>query len=104
MVPTEHSTFHKAVDPADFTAADEERIIEEVQTLDSELSGIDIAESPDGVAELITQDEIPGAIQNEVCALIEERLSSELRSAETIVLSQRVSWLEPKYQICINFG
>ena len=104
MVPTEHSTFHKAVDPADFTAADEERIIEEVRTFDTELSGIDIAESPDGAAELIAQDEIPGMVQNEVCALIEERLSSELRSVETIVLSQRVSWPEPKYQICIDFG
>ena len=104
MVPTEHNTFHKAVDPADFTAADEKRIIEEVRTLDSELSGVDIAESPDGVAELIAQDEMSGAVQNEVCALIEERLSSELRSVETIVLSQRVSWPEPKYQICIDFG
>ena len=104
MVPKEHSTFHKAVVPADFTAADEERIIEEVQTLGSGLSGVDIAESPDGVAELIAQGEIPGAVQNEVCALIEERLSSELRSVETIVLMQRVSWPEPKYQICIDFG
>ena len=104
MVPTEHSTFHKAVDPADFTAADEKRIIEEVQTFDTELSGVDIAESPDGVAELTTQDEIPGAVQDEVCAIIEERLSSELRSVETIVLIQRVSWPEPKYQICIDFG
>ena len=104
MVPTEHNTFHKAVDPADFTAADEKRIIEEVRTLDSELSGVDIAESPDGAAELIAQDEIPGAVQDNICALIEERLSSELRSVETIVLSQRVSWPEPKYQICIDFG
>ena len=104
MVPTEHSTFHKAVDPADFTAADEERIIEEVRTFDTELSGIDIAESPDGAAELIAQDEIPGAVRDEVCTLIEERLSSELRSVETIVLIQRVSWPEPKYQICIDFG
>ena len=104
MVPTEHSTFHKAVDPTDFTAADEERIIEEVRTFDTELSGVDIAESPDGAAELIAQDEIPGTVQNEVCALIEEQLSSELRSVETIVLIQRVSWPEPKYQICIDFG
>ena len=104
MVPTEHSTFHKAVDPADFTIADEERIIKEIRTLDSKLSGVNIAESPDGVAELIAQDEIPGAVRNEVCALIEERLSSELRSVETIVLIQRVSWPEPKYQICIDFG
>ena len=104
MVPTEHSTFHKAVDPADFTAADEERIIEKVQTFDTELSGVEIAESPDGAAELIAQDEIPGAVQDEICALIEERLSSELRSVETIVLIQRVSWPEPKYQICIDFG
>ena len=92
------------MDPADFTAADEERIIEEVRTFDTELSGVDIAESPDGVAELTTQDEIPGAVRDEVCALIEERLSSELRSVETIVLIQRVSWPEPKYQICIDFG
>ena len=90
--------------PADFTAGDEERIIEEVQTLDSELSGVDIAESPDGAAELIAQDEIPGAIQDEICVLIEERLSSELRPVEIIVLSQRVSWPESKYQICIDFG
>ena len=104
MVPTEHSTFHKAVDPADFTIADEERIIKEIRTLDSKLSGVNIAESPDGVAELIAQNEIPSTVRNEVCALIEEQLSSELRSVETIVLSQRVSWPEPKYQICIDFG
>ena len=104
MVPTEHNTFHKAVDPADFTAVDEERIIEEVQTFDTGLSGVDITESPDGAAELIAQDEIPGAVQDEICALIEERLSSELRPVEIIVLSQRVSWPESKYQICIDFG
>jgi len=63
-----------------------------------------IAESPDGVAELIAQDEISGAVQDKICALIGERLSSELRSVETIVPSQRVSWPEPKYQICIDFG
>ena len=82
MVPTEHSTFYKAVDPTDFTAADEEQIIEEVQIFDTELSGVDIAKSLDGVAEPIAQDEIPGAVQDEICALIEERLSSELRSVE----------------------
>ena len=63
-----------------------------------------IAESPDGVAELIAQDEIPGAVQDKIYVLIGERLSSELRSVETIVPSQRVSWPEPKYQICIDFG
>ena len=82
MVPTEHSTFHKAVDPEDFTAAGEKHIIEEVQTFDTELSGVDIAKSSDGVAELIAQDDIPGVVQDEICALIEERLSSEFRSVE----------------------
>jgi len=100
----EHDTFHKAVTPADFTAADEERIIEEIRTLDSRLVDVKMVESPGGVTELVTNSEIPSRLRPEVCDLIEEQLSSELRLVETVVLSQRVSWPNPKYQICIDFG
>jgi dsDNA-binding SOS-regulon protein len=100
----DHETYQKAVTLADLPDETRTRLVEAVEGLLDDAVSVVLAESPNGVAELLLSDSIPAPRKGAVTVRVEAHLEDELAGAETVVLDQRVSWPAPRYELCIDYG
>lgn len=99
----QHDTYNSAVTLDDFGDQGRARLTDSVGAVFDESDEVVLAESPGGAAELRVPDTIPAVDKPDVRETIETHLETPLDTYETVVLNKRVSWPNPRYEICVDF-
>ena len=98
----QHDTYQRAVTPSDIPAAARDGLMEALQWYFDASVDVELGESPNGIAELRLSESVPTARRRDVVETVEDHVGADLSSVETVVLNQRVSWPEPRYELCID--
>lgn len=99
----DHATYQRAVELADIPADARAAIREAVGGHVESAAAVELAESPNGAAEVCLQEPITSAHKPAVTDAIERHIDYDLSRSERVVLDQRVGWPDPCYEICIDF-
>jgi uncharacterized membrane-anchored protein len=99
----QHGTYQRAVTLSDLPEGAREALVASLDELFEDSVEVEVTESPNGIAELRLSEAVPAARRRHVLAAIRDHVGVELADVETVVLDQRVSWPEPRYEVCIDF-
>lgn len=99
----QHDTYNSAVTLDDFGDQRRAHLTDSIGAVFDESDEVVLTESPSGAAELRVPDTIPAVDKPDVRETIETHLEAPLDTYETVVLNKRVSWPDPRYEICVDF-
>lgn len=96
-----HQSYNTALPPEELDDGQRDEIIDIVGGIFDGQPEIDIVETESGELELVVPNRLRPTDKIRVCNHIEDRVSDALASGETILLTERETWPNSKYEICI---
>lgn len=98
----QHETYKSVLMSEDLGEDHRESIVECAVSIFDDQTEIDVIETETDKLELKVPHRLRPTDKNELCRYIEDLVADRLTPDETIILDKRVSWPNPKYEICIG--